>query len=104
MSIQIANSEQAQKAMSYVNSHQTNADKFFGRLSTGLKIISASDNSSAWAMSERMRGLIRSFSQDHQNLQNDSALTRTAERGIDQIVQNLRTLKEIAIDSARGCW
>ena len=100
MSIQIANSEQAQKAMSYVNSHQTNADKFFGRLSTGLKIISASDNSSAWAMSERMRGLIRSFSQDHQNLQNDSALTRTAERGIDQIVQNLRTLKEIAIDSA----
>lgn len=100
MSIQIANNEQAQKAMSYVNSHQTNAEKFFGRLSTGLKIVSASDNSSAWAMSERMRELIRSFSQDHQNLQNDSALARTAERGIDQIVQNLRVLKELAIDSA----
>lgn len=41
-----------------------------------------------------------SFSQDHQNVQNSSSLTKTAERGIDQIVQNLRTLKELAIDAA----
>ena len=100
MSMQIANNEQAQTAMTYVNSHQTSAEKLFERLSTGLKIISAADNSSAWAMGERMRELIRSFSQDHQNVQNDSALARTAERGINQIIQNLRTLKELSIDSA----
>ena len=100
MSMQIANNAQSQAAMSYANSHQTNAEKFFDRISTGLKIVSAADNSSAWAVSERMRELIRSFTQDHENVQNSSSLTRTAERGIDQIVQNLRTLKELAIDAA----
>ena len=47
-----------------------------------------------------MREQIRSLFQDDQNVQNGSSMIRTAERGIDQIVQNLRTMKELAIDAA----
>ncbi|MBR6888066.1 MAG: flagellin [Selenomonadaceae bacterium] len=47
-----------------------------------------------------MRGQIRALLQDNQNVQNGSSMVRTAERGIDQIIQNIRTLKEKAIDAA----
>ena len=100
MSIKIASNDQAQIAMNSLNSNKTASEKFFEKVSTGLKIVGASDNSSAWSISERMRELIRAFSQDHQNVQNNSSMIRTAERGIDQIVENLRTLKELAIDAA----
>ena len=100
MSIKIANNEQTRMAINHFNDNKTNSEKLLDKLSSGLKIIGAAENSSAWSISERMRVLIRAFSQDHQNIQNDSSLVRTAERGIDQIVQNLRTLKELAIDAA----
>ena len=38
--------------------------------------------------------------QDDQNVQNGSALLRTAERGINQVIEELRSLKELAINSA----
>ena len=100
MSMKIANNAQARTARNSFNINKTKSEKSLDKLSSGLKIVRAADNSSAWAISERMRVLIRAFSQDHQNIQNDSSLVRTAERGIDQIVQNLRTLKELAIDAA----
>ena len=100
MSMQIGNDTQRNKALNAYNQNKTQAEKNFERISNGMKIIHAGDNSSAWAISERMREMIRSFSQDDQNVQNGSALVKTAERSIDQIVQNLRTLKELALDSA----
>ena len=100
MSMQIANDAQSRTAIINLNSNKSNVEKLLGKISTGLKIVGAADDASGWSISERMRELIRSFSQDHENVQNCSALTRTAERGVDQIVQNLRTLKELAIDAA----
>ena len=100
MSMKIKNNTQARTAINSFNTNKTKSEKLLDKLSSGLKIVRAADNSSAWSISERMRVLIRAFSQDHQNIQNDSSLVRTAERGIDQIVQNLRTLKELAIDAA----
>ena len=100
MSMKIANNAQARIARKSFNLSKTKSEKLLAKLSSGLKIVGANDNSSAWAISERMRDLIRAFSQDHQNVQNNTSLVRTAERGIDQIVQNLRTLKELAIDAA----
>lgn len=38
--------------------------------------------------------------QDDQNVQNGSVLLRTAERGINQVIEELRSLKELAINSA----
>ena len=43
---------------------------------------------------------IRELFQDDQNVQNGSSMVKTAERGIDQIIDNLRTMKAKAIDAA----
>ena len=47
-----------------------------------------------------MRAQLRTLSQDIQNTQNGSSLLRTAEGGIQEIVDNLRTMREIAVNTA----
>lgn len=100
MSMKIADEAQRSNVINIYNKNRTYAEKNFERLANGMKVVGAGDNSSAWAISERMRHMIRSLSQDEQNVQNGSALVKTAERAIDQIVENLRTMKELAIDAA----
>lgn len=81
------------KNNSYMNEAMT-------RVATGQKINSAKDNASTWAISQRMRDRIRANDQANQNVQNDSALIRTAQGGISNTVSILTTLKERAINSA----
>lgn len=100
MSMKIRGNENTRPAINSHEKNQTHVEKVFERLATGMKIVNARDNSSDWAISERMREQIRSMMQDTQNVQNGAALLRTAERGVDQIVDNLRTLKELALDAA----
>lgn len=86
MSMQIRNEAHSQTAINAYHENRTHAEKAHEKLASGLKIVTAKDDSSGYAISERRRNLIRALSQNDQNIQNDSALVRTAERGIDQIV------------------
>lgn len=70
------------------------------RVSTGMKINSAKDNASTWAITEKMRERIRANDQANQNIQNDSALLRTAQDGLGNTLDILKTLKERAINAA----
>lgn len=70
------------------------------RVATGMKINSAKDNSSGWAITEKMRERIRANDQAYQNIQNDNALLKTAEDGMGNTLDILKTLKERAINAA----
>lgn len=70
------------------------------KVSSGMKIVGAKDDSAQFAISEKMREQIRSLFQDSQNVQNGQSLFKIAEGGIENIVEELRTLKELAIKSA----
>lgn len=70
------------------------------RVATGEKINSAQDDSSAYSISERMRGRIRSLEQAHRNTQNGSSMLRTAEGAVADILELVNMLKEKAINSA----
>ena len=70
------------------------------RVSSGMKIVGARDDAARFAISEKMREQIRSLLQDNQNVQNGSSMIKVAERGIDQIVQLLDNMKQLAIDAA----
>ena len=70
------------------------------RVATGQKINSAKDGASTWAISEKMRERIRANDQANQNVQNDTALLKTAEGGISNTIDILKTLKERAINAA----
>lgn len=70
------------------------------RVATGMKINSAKDGASTWAISEKMRERIRANDQANQNVQNDQALLKTAQGGIGNTIDILKTLKERAINAA----
>lgn len=90
----------AQMALGELNKNINKVGELLGKLSSGQKINSAKDDSANFCISEKMREMIRSLTQDHQNVQNGSSLFKIAEGGISSIVEELRNLKELAIDSA----
>lgn len=70
------------------------------KVSSGMKINSAKDDASGYAISEKMRVRIRALEQDDQNVKNGKSLLFVAHGGIQEIVNNLRTIKEMALNAA----
>ncbi len=100
MAMKVMYNAGAQIALGALNQNNKQADNTLAKLASGQKFVGAQENSSSYAISEKMLEQIRSLFQDDQNVQNGSSMVKTAERAIDQIVQNLRTMKELAIDAA----
>ena len=92
----------ATRTSNIYNKNNANMNTYLSRVATGQKINSVKDNASQWAISEKMRERMNSLSQAHQNTQNDNALLKTAEGGISNTVDILRTLKARAINAADG--
>ena len=71
------------------------------KLSSGLRINQAADDSAGLAISEKMRSQIRGLGKAQQNIQDGISLIQTAEGGLDSIQDpNLMRLKELAIQAA----
>lgn len=70
------------------------------RVATGMKVNSAKDNASVWGITEKMKERIRANDQANQNIQNDTALLRTAQDGFGNTLDILKTIKERAINAA----
>ena len=100
MAMTILHSAGVQLSLGELNKNTSRLGKSLSKISTGQRIVNAAGDAASFAISEKMREQIRSLMQDTQNVQNGSSIIRTAERGIDQIIQNMRTMKELAIDSA----
>lgn len=82
------------------NKNASNASRAMERATTGLKIASAKDNASQYAVSEKMLERINANTQASQNVQTDNALTRTASEAIANTIDILKSLKAKAIDAA----
>ena len=83
-----------------LNKNINKVGKSLSKISTGQRIVSARDNASDYGISEQMRVQIRALEQDMQNVQNGSSMLKTAFGGINDIVEELRSLKELAINAA----
>jgi len=71
------------------------------KLSSGLRINQAADDSSGLAISEKMRNQIRGLAQAEKNIQEGISLIQTAESGLAQIANpNLVRLRELAVQAA----
>lgn len=100
MAMTVKNNMSAVRALNILNNNSSALHKSLERVETGQKIINAKDNSSAYAISERMREQIRTMDQDSRNIQNGSALLKIAAGGINSIIDELRNLRELAVKSA----
>lgn len=100
MAMTILNNSAAMMTLGELNKNITKLGKSLSKVSTGQKIVYAGDNAADYGISESMRAKIRSLEQDVKNVQNGSSMMKTALGGIQNIVDELRELKELAIDAA----
>jgi len=100
MAMVVKNNMSAIRTLNTLNTNQTNLTKSLAKVSSGMKINSAADDASGYAISERMRVQIRSLDQPNQNTQNGSSMMKTAEGAVSSTVEILKTLKEKVINAA----
>ena len=100
MAMVVKNNMSAVNTLNILNKNQSALAKSLQKVSSGMKINSAGDDASGYAISERMRVQIRSLDQDNQNTQNGNSMMRTAEGAVSSTVEIHKTLKEKAINAA----
>ena len=94
------NNTASMAALGTLNKNVKKVGAALAKIASGDRIPSAKYDSAGLAMSEILREQLRSLHQDQQNVQNGSAMFQTAAGGIDDIIQNIRRLKELAINAA----
>jgi flagellin len=74
----------------------------FSRLSSGLRIVSASDDAAGLGVSDAMRAQVRSLTQASRNASDGISLLQTAEGGLSAVSANLARMGELAVQAASG--
>ncbi len=100
MAMVINNNSSAQMALGELRKNNSKLDKASRQAASGVKIGGAGDGASEYSISEKMRVQIRGLEQDIANAQTGTNLIKTAEGGIQEIINNLRSLKELALNAA----
>ena len=72
------------------------------RLSSGLRINSAKDDTAGLAISTRMSAQVRGLNQAARNANDGISLAQTAEGAMSEITNNLQRIRELAIQSANS--
>ncbi len=85
-----------------LNTSQTALATSLQRLSSGLRINSAKDDSAGLAISQRMTAQIRGLNQAARNANDGISLAQTAEGALAEIGNNLQRLRELAVQSANA--
>lgn len=75
-------------------------DKSMGQMASGSRINKAADDAAGLAISENMKGQIRSARQANRNANDGISMIQTAEGGINEISNIVIRLRELAIQAA----
>ena len=89
-------------ALAYKNLTQTqfNLNNTLQRLSSGLRINKAADDSAGSAISTRMHNQIQGMKQANENAQQVNNLIQTAENGLNDISGMLSRMRELAVQAS----
>ena len=100
MAMVVKNNMSALTTLNTLNKNTNALSKSLQKVSSGMKINSAADDASGYAISERMRVQIRSLDQANSNAQNGGSMMKVAEGAVSSTVELLKTLKEKAVNAA----
>ena len=100
MAMVVKNNMSALTTLNTLNKNTKALSKSLQKVSSGMKINSAADDASGYAISERMRVQIRSLDQANSNAQNGGSMMKVAEGAVSSTVEILKTLKEKAVNAA----
>jgi flagellin len=85
-----------------LNRAQGGAEKALQRLSTGMRVNSASDDAAGLAIGTRFQSQIRSLEQAQRNANDAISVIQTAEGGMAQMSDLLIRMRELSVQSANG--
>ena len=100
MGLRIATNVQsmnAQRNLGVSNEKQANS---LNKLSSGMRITKAGDDAAGLAISEKLKGSIRSMQQANRNANDGISLIQTAEGGINEVSNILLRLRELSVQAA----
>ena len=83
MAMVVKNNMSAINTLNTLNKNSSALSKSLEKVSSGMKINSAADDASGYAISERMRVQIRSLDQDKQNTQNGNSMVENGNNDFD---------------------
>jgi len=72
------------------------------RLSSGLRVNSATDDAAGLAIAERMNSMIRGLNTAMRNAYDGISMSQTAEGGLGQVSDTLLGMRDLAVQSANG--
>lgn len=77
-------------------------DKTMQRLSSGLRINSASDDAAGLAISQKMETQVRGLQQANRNSMDGISLIQTAEGALNEVHSMLQRMRELAVQASNG--
>ena len=96
----VKNNTSATNTLNVLNKNAGALQKSLEKVSSGMRINSAGDDASGYAISERMRVQMRGLDQDNKNTQNGNSMMKVAEGSIQSTVDIIKTLKEKVLNAA----
>ena len=88
------------RAFNALNSTSKAMENSIRKLSSGLRINSAADDASGYAISEKMRSQVRGLNMAAQNTKDGISFLQTAEGSLETINSMLQRMRELAVQSA----
>ena len=84
------------RSLSLLNQHRTASQREVQRTSTNLNINNAIANVAAYSIEESLRIRTRTLGQANENIQNDTALLKTAQGSGSSIVDSIKEIQQLA--------
>jgi flagellin len=100
MGLRISTNVQSIAARRTLSKNNTEQASTLGKLSSGSRIVNASDDAAGLAISEKLKAGIRSTNQAERNANDGISLVQTAEGGLSEVSNILVRLRELAIQSS----
>jgi flagellin len=102
MALSILNSISALTAENALSSTQSNLQKTFTQLSTGLKINSGSDDAAGLSIANGLQANISALTQSSQNASDGIGLLQTADGALSQVTSLLNRAVTLATEASTG--
>lgn len=89
-------------AQNQLGKSQSLSDQALQRLSSGLRINSAKDDAAGIAIATRFDAQIRGLTVAQRNSNDGISMTQTAEGALNETVNNLQRMRELAVQASNG--
>lgn len=102
MGLTINSNLEAMDASRNLNNTENMISQSMQRLSSGLKINSASDDVAGYAISESLKSQVNGLNQASENIQDAVALSQTAQGALNDVNQMLQRIRSLAVQYSNG--